>query len=118
MALATEGLGLNPLQGCSVLLFDENSRSAAEMVAAFAAEHGLAPIVGTKTPGQVLGAVNFGLPHGYTLRMPISTWSTWGGETIEGRGVEPTVSVPLTPESLSEGVDLQVEKARNIASSL
>ncbi len=118
VALATEGLGLNRLQGRSVLVFDENSRSAAEMVAAFATEHRLAPIVGTKTPGQVLGAVNFTLPHGYSLRMPISTWSTWGGETIEGQGVEPTVFMPLTVESLSEGVDLQVDKARDIAASL
>ncbi len=118
VALATEGLGVGRLQGRSVLLFDENSRSAAEMVAAFAAEHKLAPLVGTKTPGEVLGAVNFKLPHNYRLRMPVSTWCTWAGETIEGKGVAPNVRVELTPEALSEGVDSQMDRAREIASSL
>ena len=118
VALATEALGSGHLQGRSVLLFDENSRSAAEMVAAFTHEHNLAPLVGTKTPGEVLGAVNFKLPHGYRLRMPVSTWCTWGGSTIEGKGVEPTVPVELSPEGLCRGVDTQIEEARKIAASL
>lgn len=118
VALATEGLGAGPLQGRSVLVCDENSRSAAEMVAAFVAEHNLAPIVGKKTPGEVLGATNFKLPHGYRLRMPISTWCTWDGQTIEGRGVEPTMGAALTPETLIEGVDAQLQKAREIALTL
>jgi len=118
VALATEGLGNGHLQGRSVLLFDENSRSAAEMVAAFVADHKLAPLVGTKTAGEVLGAVNFKLPNNYLLRMPVSTWRTWAGETIEGKGVEPNVLVELTPEALSEGVDSQIDRAREIASTL
>lgn len=118
LALATEALGGSLLQGRSVLMFDENSRSAAEMVAAFAAEHRLAPLVGVNTPGEVLGATNFKLPHGYRLRMPISTWCTWGGETIEGRGVPPTTAVRLTPEALTEGIDSQLATAREIAASL
>jgi carboxyl-terminal processing protease len=116
--LATEGLGNGHLQGRSVLLFDETSRSAAEIVAAFVAEHKLAPIVGTKTAGEVLGAGNFRLPHNYLLRMPVSTWRTWVDETIEGKGVGPNVLVELTLESLTEGVDSQINKAREIASSL
>ena len=118
VALATEGLGNGYLQGRSVLVFDENSRSAAEMVAAFVAEHKLAPIVGTKTPGEVLGAVNFKLPYNYRLRMPVATWRTWGGETVEGKGVAPNVLVDLTPEALAEGVDSQINRAREIALSL
>jgi len=50
--------------------------------------------------------------------MPVSTWRTWADETIEGKGVEPNVLVELTPESLTEGVDSQINKAREIASSL
>lgn len=118
VALATEGLGGHVLQGRSVLLFDENSRSAAEMVAAFVAEHGLALLVGVKTPGEVLGATNFKLPHGYRLRMPIATWCTWNGETIEGKGVAPNIAVKLTPDALAENVDSQLAKAHDLARSL
>ena len=118
VAMATEGLPSSNLAGRSVLLFDRNSRSAAEMVAAFAFEHKVAPLVGSRTPGEVLGAVNFKLPHGYVLRMPIATWSTWSGATVEGVGIAPTTAATLDPEGLSFGVDTQVEAARRRALEL
>lgn len=88
------------------------------MIAAFVKEHKLAPIVGEKTPGEVLGAVNFRLPHGYRLRMPIATWQTWAGGVIEGVGVEPDHPVPLEPQSLSAGTDTQLQKAIALCSEV
>ncbi|PYT67423.1 MAG: hypothetical protein DMG39_23980 [Acidobacteria bacterium] len=58
-------------------------------------------MVGTRTAGEVLGGANFILPGGYTLRMPVAGWYTWQGECIEGKGVEPDVTVENTPESLA-----------------
>jgi C-terminal processing protease CtpA/Prc len=111
IALATEKLGRSALAGNTVVLANSQTRSAAEMVVAFVKEHRLATIVGDKTPGEVLGAVNFRLPHGYKLRMPIATWQTWEGTAIEGVGVAPDKSVSLDPAELASGKDRQIADA-------
>jgi C-terminal processing protease CtpA/Prc len=51
--VVTEGLGQRRFHGRMVLLLNEHTASAGEMVAAFAEENHLATIVGTKTPGPV-----------------------------------------------------------------
>jgi C-terminal processing protease CtpA/Prc len=57
--LLTQGLGEQPFHKRIVVLVNEWTNSAAEMVVNFAAENGLATVVGQKTRGNVLGAVNF-----------------------------------------------------------
>src|SRR5207244_1276432 len=69
--LLTQGLGPQPFHGKIVLLVNEWTNSAAEMVSSFAGENRLATIVGNKTAGNVLGAVNFHVGSGYWLRLPI-----------------------------------------------
>jgi C-terminal processing protease CtpA/Prc len=118
VVLVTEGLGPQPFQGRTVVLINEHTHSAAEMVASFAKENRLATLVGTRTAGEVLGGANFNLPSGYALRMPVAGWYTWEGDCIEGKGVEPHVAVENTPESLATGVDTQLEKALELARTL
>ena len=118
MVLVTEGLGPQPFHRRTVVLINENTHSAAEMVASFAKENRLAKLVGTRTAGEVLGGANFKLPSGYVLRMPVASWYTWKGECIEGKGVEPDVPVVNTPESLAAGVDTQLEKALEVVKTL
>ena len=89
--LMTEGLGPQPFHGRVVMLINEHTASAGEMVAAFAAENELASLVGTKTAGQVLGGANFPVGQGFVLRLPAAGWYTWNGDMIEGRGVSPDV---------------------------
>ena len=111
IALVTERISRSVLAGNTVVLANSQTKSAAEMVVAFVKEHKLAPIVGDKTPGEVLGAVNFRLPHGYKLRMPIATWQTWAGTAIESVGVAPDKSVSLDPTELAGGKDAQIADA-------
>ena len=111
MVLVTEGLGPQPFHKRIVILINEHSRSAAEMVASFAKENHLATLVGTKTAGEVLGGANFRLASGYQLRMPVAGWYTWEGQCIEGKGVEPDVSLEILPEALARGVDNQLVTA-------
>ncbi len=118
MVLVTEGLGQQPFHGRIVVLINEHTHSAAEMVASFAKQHHLATLVGTKTAGEVLGGANFKLPSGYALRMPVAGWYTWQGECIEGKGVEPDVAIENTPESLASGVDTQLDKAMHVVRAL
>ncbi len=118
MVLATEGLGPQPFHGRIVVLTNEHSHSAAEMVASFAKQNHLATLIGTRTAGEVLGGANFKLAGGYVLRMPVAGWYTWQGECIEGKGVEPDMIVENSPESLATGVDTQLQKALAVVNTL
>jgi carboxyl-terminal processing protease len=109
--LMTQGLGPQPFHGKIVILVNEWTNSAAEMLTSFAVEHNLARVLGTKTAGNVLGAVNFRVGSGYWFRLPIFGWFTSRGESLEGKGVEPHITVDVEPCQLSAGIDQQMEKA-------
>jgi carboxyl-terminal processing protease len=111
IALVTEGLGPQPFHGAMVVLVNEHTASASEMIAAFAAENRLATIVGTNTAGRLLSGDSFKLPHGYVLSLPVGAYYTWGGRLLEGTGVGPDVPVELSYEALRVGRDDQLEAA-------
>jgi C-terminal processing protease CtpA/Prc len=114
VALFTEGLGPQKFHGRMALLVNEHSASASEMVAAFAAENHLAKIVGTTTPGRLVGSKPFKLSHGYFLILPVGAYLTWQGKRLEGEGIKPDLEVPLAYESISNGRDNQLEAAIQI----
>ncbi len=118
MVLETEGLGKQSFHGRIVILIDEFSHSAAEMVAAFAKDNQLAVLVGNRTAGEVLGGANFRVGNGYYLRMPIAGWYTWQGNCIEGTGVTPDVLVDVDMALLARGKDMQIEKALETVATL
>src|SRR5439155_6523275 len=114
LVLLTQGLGPQPFHGKIVILVNEWTNSAAEMVAGFAADYRLATIVGNKTAGNVLGAANFRVGSGYWLRLPVFGWYTSQGSCLEGKGVSPDVVVDVDPVLLNTGVDQQMEKALEV----
>ena len=116
LMLLTQGLGPQPFHNRIVLLVNEWTNSAAEMVANFASENHLATLVGQKTRGNVLGATNFKLPGSYWLRLPIFGWFTSKGHSLEGNGVDPDVTI--SPDNLAVGRDDQMAKAVQIVSGL
>ncbi len=118
IVMVTEGLGPQPFHGRIVLLVNQHTASAAETITGFAKENKLATIVGTKTPGQVLGGTGFKMEHGFVLRIPVVTFHTWSGNTLEGRGVEPDYAVELSRDGLKEGVDIQLGEACQIIRDL
>jgi C-terminal processing protease CtpA/Prc len=109
--LVTEGLGAKPFHGRVVMLVNEYTLSAGEMVAAFAKENRLAKIVGTRTGGQVLGGANVAVGDGFVIRFPAAGWYSWSGAVVEGCGVQPDVDVPLSVDALRNGNDNQLEAA-------
>ena len=111
--LVTEGLGPKPFHGRVVMLVNEHTASAAEMVAGFASERRLATLVGTRTAGQVLGGANFAVGQNFTLRLPAAAWHRWDGTILEAAGVSPDIVVPADPVSLAAGTDLQLTAAVN-----
>jgi len=114
LMLLTQGLGRQPFHGRIVVLINEWTNSAAEMMANFAAENKLATLVGQKTRGNVLGATNFQVGSGYWLRLPVFGWFTSSGKSLEGNGVDPDWPLEISPDTLVAGHDRQMEKAIEI----
>jgi len=111
IALFTEGLGQRQFHGRVAILTNEHTKSAAEMIADFARTNRLATLVGTKTAGEVLGAVNFLVGEGYRLRIPIGGWMTWNDRLLEGTGVSPDVEVRPALAALRSGHDSALQRA-------
>ncbi len=118
IVVVTEGLGPQPFHGRVVILVNQHSASAAEVLAAFAQENQLATIVGAKTPGRLLSGGAFKAGHGFILGLPTAGYLTWQGTMLEGKGIEPDHPVDLSYEALREGRDTQMEKALEVLSQL
>lgn len=118
VAIATEGLGKQRFHGKVVVLVNEHSASSCEMVAAFASENRLAAIVGSPTPGRLLGGHSFRVGHGYRIAIPVAAYYTWNGTFLEGKGVAPDVEEPFCVTAIRSGTDAQLQRAMDVAKML
>src|SRR5581483_10566492 len=100
ICIVTEGLGPQKFHGRVVILVNEHSASAAEMLAAFAQENKLATIVGTKTAGRLLSGRAFHVGEGYMLGVPVGAYYTWTGKLLEGTGIIPDIEMGLSCNDL------------------
>ena len=116
--VVTEGFGPQRFHGRVVILVNEHTASAGEMVAAFAEENGLATIVGTKTAARLLSGSTFKAGSGYIVGLPVAAYLTWQGSLIEGKGVVPSVPVELFPDHLVAGHDPQMQTAIEVVSGM
>ena len=114
VVLLTQGLGPQPFHGRVAILVNEWTNSAAEMLASFASENRLATIIGTKTAGNVLGALNRRVGAGYWLRVPVFGWYTSSGKCLEGQGVSPDLHLDIDPLSLESAIDQQMRRAAEV----
>jgi carboxyl-terminal processing protease len=109
--LYTEALGQRDWHGHTVILVDEHTAGAAEMVAQFAQENHLATLVGMKTPGRLVTRRASKLGFGYRLVIPIAAYVSAKGTQIEGSGVTPDISIPWSYEDAAAGIDRQLNGA-------
>src|ERR1700693_1127300 len=116
--VVTEGLGQQRFHGRVVLLVNEHTASAGEMVSAFAEENNLATIVGTKTPARLLSGSAYKVGHGYILGLPVAAYLTWQGRMLENNGIAPKFSIELSREALKQGGDTQLGTAIDVAKAL
>jgi carboxyl-terminal processing protease len=118
VVLVSEGLGSKRCHDRIVILTNEGTVSAGEMICAFARERRLATLVGTETAGRMIPGTGFRAGHGYMVIFPKAAYVTWGGETFEGRGIKPDVLEPWSADAFRQGRDNQLERAIEVVNGL
>ena len=86
-----------------VVLVNEGSASASEIVAGAIQDHKRGVIVGTRTFGKGSVQTIIPLPDGAGLRMTTAKYYTPEGRTIQALGITPDVEVPLAPKPKDDG---------------
>ena len=94
-----------------VVLVNEETASAGEVLAGAFQYHQRAPVIGTKTFGK--GTVNslLRLSDGSAIYLATAQWFTPGGEPIEGVGITPDIIVELTEMDIEIRQDRQLQRA-------
>ena len=115
VVLVTEGLGSREFQWRIVVLVNEHTTCASEMVALFAREQGGAQIVGMPTPGRLVSHTGFKLGHGLTLALPVAAYVSWAGTRLDGSGISPDQKVDWSFASTRAGIDNQLNAALDYA---
>lgn len=109
--LESEGLGPMPYHGHVVLLVDQHTASAAEMVTIFAKENRLATVMGEKTAGRLLSATSVKVGHGFRLALPTGAYYTWNLTALEGTPIDPDVVEKFNWKVRQTGEDRPLQKA-------
>lgn len=101
-----------------VLLIDQGSASASEILAGALRDIRGVKLIGQKSfgKGSVQELVN--LSGGASLKVTIAKWLTPSGKTIEGEGLEPDIKVEVAQKDLASGKDSQLDKALEVLKSL
>ncbi len=100
-----------------VLLVNENSASAAEILAGAVKDTGRGTLVGTQTFGKGLVQRLFTLPDGSGLNITVQKYYTPSGTSIHGIGIAPDVEAAAESATLTEipaGEDAQLQKGLQV----
>jgi len=94
-----------------VILINEGSASASEIMAGALSEHGKAILVGERSFGK--GSVQELLPVTDTtsLKVTVAKWLTPNGVSISENGLTPEIDVSFTQDDFEAGRDPQMDKA-------
>lgn len=97
-----------------VVLVNEGSASAAEIVTGALQDHNRAIVVGTKTFGKGSVQTIESIGQGMTIKITIAHWYTPNGKNIGSEGITPDVIVDLTEDDAKAERDPQLDKAIEI----
>ncbi len=95
----------------TIVLTNEGSASASEILAAALREHGAAKLLGTKTfgKGSVQEVIN--LERGAMLKVTVAKWYTAKGNNVNGEGLVPDIIIGISDEQINKGKDPQLARA-------
>ena len=101
-----------------VVLVNEGSASASEILAGAIQDHGRGYLVGTVTFGKGSVQQPFTLSNEKgVLKITIARWLTPNERHIHGQGLEPDYIVEITDEDIEANIDTQLEKAIELLTS-
>jgi carboxyl-terminal processing protease len=106
-----------------VILVNENSASASEILSGAVKDHGVGTIVGTTTFGKGLVQSLVPLDDGSAVKVTISKYYTPAGNYIHGVGIEPDIYVEIPEEYQSQlyierEEDTQFQKAVEVIAEM
>jgi carboxyl-terminal processing protease len=94
-----------------VILVNEGSASASEIVAGAMQDLKRAKVIGEQTFGKGSVQLPHNLSDGSELRVTIAEWLTPARRQIHGKGIAPDIVVEMSFEDIEKGVDPQLEEA-------
>lgn len=94
-----------------VILVDQGTASAAEILSGALSEHGVAKLVGQKTFGKGSVQELVPLPNNASLKVTVARWLTPNGKSISQEGITPDIVVPITATDTAAGLDPQMDRA-------
>ena len=102
-----------------VVLINQYSASASEILAGAIKDYGIGKLVGVKTFGKGIVQSVFDLNDGTAVKLTVSDYYTPNGYNIHGIGIEPDVEVELDIEKAQrDKIDNQKEKAIEVMKEL
>lgn len=107
--------GSHELEVPMVVLVNENSASASEILSGAIKDYGIGTLLGTTTFGKGIVQKVFGITDGSAVKLTISHYYTPNGNDIHGVGIEPDETLDLDVDQyLKNGTDNQLERATEI----
>ncbi len=97
-----------------VILIDEGSASASEILAGALQEHKRALLVGEKSFGKGSVQELIGVTDDTSLKITVARWLTPNGLSISEKGIIPDYKIERSPQNMADGKDPQLDKAVEI----
>lgn len=98
-----------------VVLINENSASASEIVSGAIQDLKLGPVIGTKSYGKGTVQGVYPIDSDDAIKLTVAKYRTASGREIDGVGIQPDIEVSLQP---NDPEDYQYEKALEVVQTL
>ncbi|MBT3282953.1 S41 family peptidase [bacterium] len=94
-----------------MILQNQGSASASEILAGALSQHGIATLVGTRSFGKGSVQELVHITPDTSLKVTVARWLTPNGSSISDGGLSADVEVEFTSEDFEAGIDPQLDKA-------